>query len=101
MDEFKIIYVMNEAMIEVMKTKNEDYEENLKIKKILEDEASFFKIDKHTAYEILKKVGVKEEQLEKVYKKLIAPNIYYSLLSNRKIKVDDENLIIKYKENRK
>ena len=32
MDEFKVIVVMNEAMLKLLKDKNFNYEENLKIK---------------------------------------------------------------------
>lgn len=87
---------MNEAMIKTLKDKNINYEENLKIQKYLEDETFFFKITKENAYEILKNVGVRQESLGEVYKKLISPNIFYSLLHNGKLKSDDENLIIKY-----
>ena len=69
MNELRIIDVMNEAMLKVLKEKNADYEKNLMIKNLLKDEAVFFKIDKSKAYEILKNVGVKQEQLENVYKK--------------------------------
>ena len=47
-----------------------------KIQKSLEDESIFFKIDKLTAYEILKNVGVRNESLESVYTKLTSPNIF-------------------------
>lgn len=97
MDEFKVIVVMNEAMLKLLKDKNVNHEENLKIKEYLEDEAFFFKINKQDAYTLLQKVGVKQEQLDAVYKKLISPNIFYDLLNKGKIKADDENLIIKYK----
>lgn len=96
MDEFKIIDVMNEAMLKLLKDKNKNYEKNLKIREYLKDKAIFFKINKPTAYAILKNVGVKEEQLENVYKKLTSPNMFYDLLNKGKIKTDDENLIIKY-----
>ena len=69
MNELRIIDVMNEAMLKVLKEKNADYEKNIMIKNLLKDEAVFFKIDKSKAYEILKNVGVKQEQLENVYKK--------------------------------
>lgn len=96
MDEFKLILVMNEAMLKLLKDKNSNYEENLKIQKYLEDEAFFFKITKENAYKILKNVGVRNESLEDVYKKLTSPNMFYSLLNNGKLKADDNNLIIKY-----
>ena len=101
MNEFKVIVVMNEAMIKLLKSKNENYEKNLKIKEKLKDEAYFFKITKIEAYKVLKYVGVKQEQLEKVYNKLISSDVYYDLLNNRRlIKEDDKNLIIKYRNYR-
>ena len=85
MDEFKIITIMNEAMLKLLKDKNNNYDKNLKIKKFLEDEAFFFKINKSSAYEILQTIGVKEDQLEEVYKKLVSQNVYYDLLNKGKI----------------
>ena len=96
MDEFKVIVVMNEAMLKLLKDKGDNYEENLKISKYLEDETIFFKIDKLHAYKILENVGVKQESMETVYKKLISPNIFYDLLNKGKIKADDDKLIVKY-----
>ena len=49
MEEIKVIAVMNEAMIKLLKDKNANYEENLKIRKYLEDETIFFKIKKSNA----------------------------------------------------
>ena len=96
MNEFKVIVIMNEAMLKTLKDKNASYEENLKIQKYLEDEAFFFKTNKLDAYKILQNVGVRQESLEDVYKKLISPNMFYDLLNREKIKADDINLIIKY-----
>lgn len=98
MDEFKVIVVMNEAMLKLLKDKNANYEDNLKIKRYLEDETIFFKINKSNAYKILQSVGVKQERLEDVYKKLTSPNVFYDLLNRGKIKANDENLIIKYND---
>lgn len=95
MNEFEVVVVMNEAMLKLLKNKNVNYEENLKIKEYLEDEAIFFKISEEKAYKILQKVGVKQEMLENVYKKLTSSNVFYDLLNKGKIKADD-NLIIKY-----
>ena len=47
-------------------------------------------------YKILQKVGVKQDKLEDVYKKLISKNVYYDLLNKGKINPDDDNLIVKY-----
>lgn len=97
MDEFKVIKVMNEATLELLKEKNKDYSINLKIQQLLNDDSYFFKIDELKAYEILKSVGVKQDKLEEVYKKLISPQIFYDLLYKGKLDVNDENLVIKYK----
>lgn len=96
MDEFKVIVVMNEAMLKLLKDKNSNYEENLKIKKYLKDETIFFKINKLNAFKILQKVGVKQDKLENVYKKLTSSNVFYDLLNRGKIKADDDKLIVKY-----
>ena len=98
MNEFIVIDVMNEAMIKTLESRNENCDINLKIKEFLKDEALFFKINKKNAYEILKRVGVKEEQLENVYSKLIAANVYHDLLNKGKIKENDENILIKYND---
>ena len=97
MDEFKVIVVMNEAMLQLLKEKNVNYEKNLKIKEYLEDEAFFFKINKLNAFKILENVGVKQEQMENVYKKLTSTDVFYDLLNRGKIKEDDNNLTVKYK----
>ncbi len=96
-DEIKVIEIMNDAMIELLKDQNKNYEKNLKIKQYLKDEAIFFKINKTNAYKILENVGVKQEQLEIVYKKLTSPNVFYDLLHRGKIEANDENLVVKYK----
>ena len=56
----------------------------------------YFKINKQNAYKILQTVGVKQEQLDRVYKKLISPNIFYDLLNKGKIKADDDSIVVKY-----
>lgn len=96
MNEFKVIDVMNEAMLNLLKNKNTNYEKNMKIKEYLKDEALFFKINKLNAYEILLNVGVKQEQLENVYKKLTSSDVFYDLLNRGKINADDDNLIVRY-----
>ncbi len=100
MNEFKIIVVMNEAMIKFLKEKDMDCSLNEKIEKKLQDEALFFKVSKINAYKILNAVGVKEENLENVYKKLTSSDIFYELVQKGKIGYNDENLIIKYNDYR-
>lgn len=99
MNEFVVVDVMNEAMIETLKNKNENFDSNLRIREYLKDKAFFFKISKKNAIEILKRVGVKEEQLENVYSKLIAEKSYRDLLNSGEIKENDESIIIKYNTN--
>jgi hypothetical protein len=100
-EEFKVINVMNEAKLQLLKEKNEDYGENLKIKNCLNDEAFFFKTGKENAQKILEKVGVKKEKIEDVYKKLIASDVFFDLVNKGKIDANDENLVVKYKVYRK
>ena len=100
MDEFKVIEIMNETMLELLKEKNQNINNNLKIREYLKDEAFFFKIDKTNAYNVLTSVGVKQEQLERVYNKLISPDVFYNLIYKGKIHEDDENLVVKYKKYR-
>ena len=86
---------MNEAMLRTLKSKNENYKTNEKIKEYLKDEALFFKIEKTRALKILETVGVKQEKLEEIYKKLTSPDMFYNLLNNGIIKCDD-NLNVRY-----
>lgn len=96
MDKFAIIKIMNEAMIRLKISKNENCEKNEKIKEFLEDEALFFKIKKETAIKVLMNVGVNEEKLEETYQKLTEKNTYENLIRKGKIDPKDDNLIVKY-----
>lgn len=96
-DEFKLIDVMNDARLKLLKDNNKDYEENLKIKKLLNDKALFFKISKSRAYNILELIGIKQKKIEDVYNKLINQDIFYNLLNRGVINIDDPNLVVKYK----
>ena len=42
MDEFKVVEIMNETMLELLKEKNQNFNINLKIREFLKDEAFFF-----------------------------------------------------------
>lgn len=99
MDEFKVISVMNETMLELLKDRKENYDINLKIQKYLEDETIFFKIEKDFAYKILKYVGVKESKLKEVYEKLTSQAVFFDLVNKGRIKKDDSNLVVKYSRN--
>lgn len=100
MNEFSVITIMNEAAISISKRKKTDCSINLKIKEFLKDEAFFFKISPQKAHEILSAIGVKKDQLENVYKKLISRKVFYELLNKGKIKLNDSSIVIKYTTNR-
>lgn len=70
MDEFVVINVMNEAMIRLKRSKNQDASKNEKIKEFLKDRDFFFKINKDNAIKVLGYVGVADDKLEETYKKL-------------------------------
>ena len=53
MNEFRIIKIMNETTLEILKENKADYALNEKIQKYLQDEAIFFKISKQNAMKIL------------------------------------------------
>ncbi len=97
-NKFKVIEVMNNAMIELLKEKNKNYDINLEIQQNLKDEGYFFKIEKARAFEVLKNVGVKEEKLNNVYKELTDSDVYYDLVRRGKINSDDDSLVVKYKK---
>lgn len=99
MNEFKVIEVMNEAMIEMLKEKNKNCEKNIKIKQYLKDEAFFFKNNKDKSYEVLEDIGVKQDKIDECYKKLTSLNMFYELLRKGKINQNDKNLVIKYETN--
>jgi hypothetical protein len=95
MDELIVIKVMNEAMLRLKNSKNENSSFNEKIKEYLKDEAFFFKISKENAFKVLVGVGVLDEKLEETYQKLITKSTYDRLLQNGVIKPTD-NLTVKY-----
>lgn len=96
MDEFVVIKVMNEAMLRLKKSKNEDSTRNEKIKELLQDETIFFKIRKEMALKVLVSVGVNEEKIEETYQKLITKNMYERLIRKGKINPQSDNLFVKY-----
>lgn len=96
-DKFIAISIMNEATIKLLKDKKDNYEQNLKIKEYLKDEAFFFKINKEEAFKILESIGIKKENIKSTYEDLISPNKFYELINKGKINSNDNNLQIKYK----
>lgn len=97
MDEFIMVKVMNEAMKRLLTDKGEDTRKNDKIEEYLQDEAFFYKIKKEKAFKLLSCVGVRNEELEKVYNKLVCPYVYYRLVRENKLKTDDPTVIVKFK----
>lgn len=97
MDEIIVIKVMNEAQKRVLMDKGENTDKNDKIEKYLQDEAFFYKINKETAFKILTYVGVNKQELENTYNKLVCPAVFYRLIREDKLRVDDPSVIIKYR----
>ena len=99
MDEvniFECINIMNETNIDYKVRNKIDYNINIDIRNMLKDEAIFFKIAKPRAYQLLEALEIKKEKIDKVYEELISKKIFYNLLHNRKIDINDNNLLIKY-----
>ena len=76
MDEFIVIKVMNEAMLKLKKSKNEDFTINEKIKEYLNDKEFFSKVSKDSAMKVLISAGVAKDKLDDTYKKLISSRFY-------------------------
>ncbi len=55
-------------------TDEEKKKKHVLIKKILDDKGCFLKMSIETSYAILRELGVKEEDLKKIYLMLIEPN---------------------------
>ncbi len=90
------INLMNETMIIYLKKIGMNAQRNEMIKRILEDEACFFKMEKEDAYTILKDVGVKENT-DAIYAELVSNDVFYDLYKRGKIQENDKELVVKYK----
>ena len=89
------IKIMNDTMIVYLKKLGINYQRNEIIKKIFDDDACFFKMDKDDAFLILSEVGI-QDNIEETYAKLISNDVYYDLYKKGKIDRNDSNLVIKY-----
>lgn len=89
--------LMNETTIIYLKKLNKNTRRNEIIKEILKDEACFFKMKKEDALVVLEDVGVSKNKLEEIYSEVIATDNFYELYNNGKIRIDDKELVIKYK----
>ena len=90
MDEFKVIMVMNEAMMELLKDKKRNYDNNKRIAEYLKDEAFFFKISKEQAFVVLESVGVKKEKLDQYVNMLNVSKIAELMNSNNQNNKDNK-----------
>ena len=88
--------VINDSTILYLQKIKRDCTKNNIMKDILNDEACFFKMEKGDAYMVLKDIGVMEQEVENIYKKLISPSEFHRLLYCKKIDLEDENVVIKY-----
>ena len=96
MTQLNELRVLNDSTILYLKKTNQNYEKNSIIKNILDDDACFFKMGKDDAHTVLKEVGIRAEEIEEMYKKLIARSEFYKLLQCNKINIEDKELVIKY-----
>ena len=97
MTQLNEVKIMNDTMILYLKKLGMSYERNEIIRKILEDEACFFKMEKEDAYIILNDIGIQNENIDNVYSNLISNDVYYDLYKNGKIDENDDELIVRYK----
>ena len=96
MTQLKELRLINDSNILYLKKVNRSYKRNEIIKNILNDETCFFKMSKDEAYMILQNIGISDDQIDIIYKKLISPNEFYSLYKCQKIDLKDDEIIIKY-----
>ena len=96
MTQLNELRIINDSNILYLKKINKSYERNEIIKNILDDEACFFKMNKDDAYFVLQEIGILDDQIDTVYKKLISYDEFYNLYKRQKINLDDEEILIKY-----
>ncbi len=65
--------VINDKLIELNTNNEKELKKHKLIKKILNDDKCFFKMEIKYAYSILRDLGIKEQDLKKVYMELINP----------------------------
>lgn len=93
LDELRLI---NESNILYLKRIGKSYRKNEIIKNILKDETCFFKMSKEDAYIILHDIDISNEQIDLIYKKLISYDEFFRLYKNKKLDLNDEEILIKY-----
>ena len=70
MTQLEQIKLMNEIMILYLNKIGRNSERNEIIRKILNDENCFFKINKEDAYTILEDIGISKDKIELIYSEL-------------------------------
>jgi len=98
MTKLNEIKLMNETMIGYLNKLGMSTKRNEIIKKMLDDDACFFKLDKSDAFIILHDVGVSNENMDTIYKKLISSDEYYYLKQAGKINGNEDELKVKYED---
>ncbi len=96
--QIQSIRLMNESQIAYLKQLGKDSRRNEIIKKILEDDACFFKIKKEDACLILEDIGVSNDKINSIYAQLTSYDNYFELKNSGKIDEKDESLVIKYED---
>lgn len=96
MTQLSELRLINDSNILYLKKINRSYKRNEIIKNILNDETCFFKMNKNDAYIILHDIGILDEQIDKVYQKLISFDEFYKLYKCKKIDLNNEEILIKY-----
>ena len=94
----KTLRLMNDSMIIYLRNLGHSTMRNEIIKKILEDEACFFKINKKDAFIILEDIGIAKERVSRAYSSLISYDSYFNLKKSGKINDNDTDLKITYKK---
>jgi hypothetical protein len=90
--------LMNDATIIYLNKNSISNNRNYIIKKILEDDACFFKLEKDDAYIILDDIGVKKDEIPNVYSLIISYDEFKKLKNTGKIDDDDKELKFNFKE---
>ncbi len=90
--------LMNEATIIYLNKKGISNKRNEIIKKILEDDSCFLKLDKDDAFSILDDIGVNKEEIPNVYSLLTSYDEFKILKNNGKIDNEDKDLKFNFKE---
>ncbi len=96
MTQLSELRLINDSNILYLKKINKSYKRNEIIKNILNDETCFFKMNKNDAYMVLQDIGILDNQIDTIYKKLISSDEFYNLYKYKKIDLNNKEILIKY-----